>query len=202
MEPGNRHLCSGVVDLRGKEVKGRSLRRSPQHPVGSPTSDHRALNGASICHRACEICGAGIGVERPTHPRFQSTPSQRCTARAIDYGGLLAIFEASAERNVALNLHLPVVALMDTMVAGAMLRGTQMHLGHLTLLRSLGAPWPATNTRRQEVARGSMGARAASSAVSPGAESDSGARASVTLAASFGSRVARACDDGWKSAQE
>ena len=75
----------------------------------------------------------------------------RKTDGALDTQAALALFETHAKDTAALDLLRPALpALLETIVAGALVRGTQGFQDRMTLFRMLRVPWTPTMTDRSD----------------------------------------------------
>jgi hypothetical protein len=72
----------------------------------------------------------------------------------LDRDALMALFETHAKDSAVLELLRPALpALLDTIIAGALIRGTQGFQDRMTVFRMLGLPWTQTASTKHDLAQ-------------------------------------------------
>jgi hypothetical protein len=113
---------------------------APQPPQQTP---------ASTAVKALDPKPVAVAAGKATAAALIRQALAREAEGALDADGALALFETHAKDTAALELLRPALpALLDTIVSGAMVRGTQGFQDRMTLFRMLRVPWTPTMTDR------------------------------------------------------
>jgi hypothetical protein len=117
---------------------------SPQPPIAAGKEPHPKRTASTRGNVAAAILAPDV-LPREIDGTF-------------DAQAALALFETHAKDTAALDLLRPVLpAVLDTIVAGALVRGTSGFQDRMTLFRMLGVPWTQTSSSKQDRAQGDDG---------------------------------------------